>query len=215
MAAWGLDQMTCGPDKSTRLFIYIAVSSQVAWVVVDNLLRALDLRQLAQMPGYELTVVLNRRRRSVFLPVFLDRAHTMWADGDDLLDLVLRHVFEVTLGQLLEDQVVAQAAGAVAGAFFLAKDAVTDAEVIQNAREVGHDLAALRIVGAHASQPQAVLLRPVKDGQRRLLDKLVALRCGHAQRVAASLQGQEELGAVVVFPRAGVHRAASQADDDG
>ena len=35
-----------------------------------------------------------------------------------------------------------------------------------------------------------------------------------AQRVAVALQRQEQLGAVVVFPLAGVHRAAPQADDD-
>ncbi len=52
-------------------------------------------------------------------------------------------------------------------------------------------------------------------GSACLLDELVALGGAEAQRVAAAFQGEEELGAVVVFPCAGVDRAAAQADEDG
>ena len=51
--------------------------------------------------------------------------------------------------------------------------------------------------------------------QRVLLDELLPLAGGEAQRVAVALQVQEQLGAVIVFPLAGVHRAAPQPDDDG
>ncbi len=40
-------------------------------------------------------------------------------------------------------------------------------------------------------------------------------RATDAERVAAALQREEELGAIVVFPCAGVDRAAAQADQDG
>ena len=56
---------------------------------------------------------------------------------------------------------------------------------------------------------------PSKIGKLVLLDELVALAWREAQRVAVALQRQEQLGAVIVFPLAGVHRAAPQPDDDG
>jgi hypothetical protein len=56
---------------------------------------------------------------------------------------------------------------------------------------------------------------PSKMGSSCFCDELVALGGAHAEGVAAAFQGEEELGAVVVFPRAGVGGAAAQADDDG
>ena len=56
---------------------------------------------------------------------------------------------------------------------------------------------------------------PSKMGSGLLLDEFVALGGAQAQGVAAALEGEEELGAVVVFPCAGVDGAAAQADDDG
>ena len=73
----------------------------------------------------------------------------------------------------------------------------------------------LRIVGAHAAEPEAVFLRAVEDGKLLLLDELVALGGAEAQRVAVAFEREKELGAVIVFPCAGVHGAAPQADDDG
>ena len=52
-------------------------------------------------------------------------------------------------------------------------------------------------------------------GSSVLLDELVALGGADAESVAAALESEEELGAVVVFPCAGVDRAAAQADQDG
>src|SRR5208337_1413005 len=80
---------------------------------------------------------------------------------------------------------------------------------------VNNHLAAPWVVAAHAAQPQAILLAAVEDGQPGLLNELVALAGGQAQGVRAALQSQEELGAVVVRPGAGVDRAAAQADEDG
>ena len=48
-----------------------------------------------------------------------------------------------------------------------------------------------------------------------MLDEFVALGGADAQRVAAAFEREKELRAVIVFPSAGVHRAAAQADDDG
>jgi len=42
-------------------------------------------------------------------------------------------------------------------------------------------------------------------GQLLLLDEFVALGRAHAQRIAAAFEREEELCAVVVFVRAGVH----------
>jgi hypothetical protein len=70
---------------------------------------------------------------------------------------------------LLEDEIVAEAADGVAGAFFLAQDAVAGAEVVHDAGEVGDDLAAFGVVAAHAAEPEAILLRAVEDGQFLLL----------------------------------------------
>ncbi len=120
-------------------------------------------------------MVLDFRGRAVLLPVFLDGADAVGADGDDLLDLVLGEGFEVGFGELLKDQVVAKAADGVAGALFLAQDAVAGAEVIHHAGEVGHDLAAFGVVSAHAAKPQAIFLRAVEDGQFLLGNEFVAL----------------------------------------
>ncbi len=160
-------------------------------------------------------MVLDLGRRAVLFPVFLDGADAVGADGDDLFDFVLGEGFEVGFGELLEEEVVAEAADGVAGAFFLAQDAVACAEVVHDAGEVGDDLAALGVVSAHAAEPQAILLGPVEEGQLLLLDELVAVGGAEAESVAAAFEGEEELGAVVVFPCAGVDRAAAQADEDG
>ena len=167
------------------------------------------------MTSQKLAVMLDCRRRAVLLPVLLNGAHAMRADRNDFLDLVLRQCFQVGFGQLLKEQIVAEAPHRIARTLFLAQHAEgaprcritrTSASTISRPR---------RIVRAHAAEPQAVLLRAVEDGQRILLDKFVALRRAHAQRVAAAFERQKELGSVIVLPCAGVDRAAPQADDDG
>src|SRR5664279_2751252 len=98
-------------------------------------------------------MMLDFGRRAVCLPVFLNGAHTMRADGDDLLHFVLRQGFEIGFSELLEDQVVAQATHWISGAFFLAENAVTRSEEVHDAREGHDDLAAFGIVSAHAAEP--------------------------------------------------------------
>ena len=56
---------------------------------------------------------------------FLDGAHAMRADGDDLLHLVLRQGFKIRFGELLKQQVVAKAADGIARAFLLTQNAVS------------------------------------------------------------------------------------------
>ena len=108
-------------------------------------------------------MVFDLRWRAELLPVLLNGADAMRADGDDLLDLVLREGFQVRFSELLEEQIVAEAADGIAGAFFLAQYAVAGAEVVHHAGEVGNDLAAFRIVSAHAAEPEAILLCAVED----------------------------------------------------
>ena len=103
------------------------------------------------MAGQEFAVVLDLGRGAVLLPVFLNGADAVRADGDDFLDFVLREVFKVGFGELLEEQIVAETADGVAGAFFLAQDAVAGAEVVHHAGEVGDNFAAFGIVAAHAA----------------------------------------------------------------
>src|SRR5665213_508213 len=83
------------------------------------------------------------------------------------------------------------------------------------ARKRRDDLAALRIVGAHAAQPQAIFLSTVKYRKFLLLNEFVALGGAEAERVPVTFERQKQLGAVFVLPLAGVYRAAAQSDDDG
>ena len=213
--AFRFNQLAGVCDDGARLGIDVAIAAQVAGVVVDDRLLLRWPRQAAEMACHELAVMLELGRCAIFLPVFLDGAHAMRADGDDLLDLVLRECFEIGLGELLEEQIVAETADGVAGAFLFAQDAEACAEIAHDAGEVGDNLAAFGIVAAHAAEPQAVLLRTVEDGELLLLDELVALTGLHAESIGAAFEAEEELGAMLVFPCAGVDRAATQADEDG
>ena len=98
-------------------------------------------------------------------PVFLDGADAVGADGDDLFYFVLREGFEVGFGELLEEEIVAEAADGIAGALLFAEDAVAGAEVVHDAGEVGDDFAAFGIVAAHAAEPEAIFLSAVEDGE--------------------------------------------------
>ena len=160
-------------------------------------------------------MVFDFRRRAVLFPVFLDGADAVGADGYDLLDFVLSESFEVGFCELLENEIVPEAADGVARAFLLAEHAVAGAEEVHDAGEIGDDLAAFGVVSTHAAQPQTVLLGAVEDGEFLPLDKLVAFGRTETERVRAAFESEEELGAVVVSPCAGVDCAAAQADEDG
>ena len=55
---------------------------------------------------------------------------------------------------------------------------------------------------------------PSKIGNCCFCDELVAFGRAESERVAVAFERQKQLGAVVVLPLAGVHRAAPQAHDD-
>ena len=167
------------------------------------------------MAGHEFGVVFDVGRDAEVAPVGRDGADAVGADGDDLLDFRRVQLLQAMLGEVLEDEVVAETAGGIAGTFFFLEDAEAGAEVGHDAGEVGDDLAAVRVVGAHAAEPEAVFLGAVEDGELGAGDELVAFGGGQAESVAGFLQCEEELGAVGVLPCAGVGGAATQADDDG
>jgi hypothetical protein len=60
--------------------------------------------------------------------------------------------------------------------------------VAQHARQRQHDFAALRIVRAHAAQPEAIFLRAVVNRQLVFLDEFLPLAGGESQRIAVALQ---------------------------
>src|SRR5208283_824310 len=97
MRARRLDQLTRGPHDCTRLLVYISIAAQVARVMVHNPILIGLLRQPIRIARQKLTVMLDLRRRAVLLPVLLDGAHAMRANGNNLLDLVLGQRCEVGL----------------------------------------------------------------------------------------------------------------------
>ena len=125
-------------------------------------------------------------------------------------------VFEAGFGEVLEDEVVAEAAGGVAGAFFLLEDAEGGAEVVHDAGEVGDDLAAVGIVARPCSRARGSTPGCRRRwGGLRLAMNLSRSAEGRPRALPYLFEGEEELGAVGVFPGAGVGGAAAQADDDG
>ena len=75
-------------------------------------------------------------------------------------------------------------------------------EMAQNFHERQNGFAAGGIVGAHAAEPQAILLRAVVEREPFFSMNFWRSLGGHAERVAVALHGEEELGAVGVFPGA-------------
>ena len=203
MGARRFNEFSGEGDNGAGLLVDIAIAAEVAGVVEDDfvvggwsgLIRGIashPSRKLREMDGAP-TIVWSpclgslsakRARNSLWCSIsggvpnsFQSSwmVRTQWGQiDDDLLHLVLREGFEVRLGELLEEQVVAEAADGIAGAFLLAQDAVAGAEVVHDAGEVGDDLAALGIVSAHAAEPEAIFLGAVEDGECLLLDEFVA-----------------------------------------
>jgi hypothetical protein len=213
--ALSFDQMASVRDDGAWLGIDIAIAAQVAGVVIDDGLLLRWPRQLAEVARHEFAVVLDLRRRAVFLPVFLNRTNAVGADGDNFLHLILSKVLEIRFGKLLKEQIIAKASNRIACAFFFPQDSKTRAEIAHDAGEVGDNLAAFGIVAAHAAKPEAVLLRAIKNGELLLLDELFALSGLHTESIGAALETKKEFGAVVVFPCAGVDRATAQANEYG
>src|SRR5262249_5601235 len=114
---------------------------------------------------------------------------------------------KICLRELIEQQIVAEASRRIAGTALLAENAVRRPQMLHHPSERRDDLAPSRIVSAHASQPQEVLLRAVERREVLLRDEFVALAGAETERVAVLLQRKEQLGAVIVLPLAGVDRA--------
>src|SRR5215471_9828471 len=72
----------------------------------------------------------------------------------------------------------------------------------------------MRVICAHATQPQAVRLRSVVNRQLMPFNEFLTLARGETQRVTVSLQGQKQLGSVFVLPFASINGATAQAHDD-
>ena len=154
-------------------------------------------------------------RRAEFLPIFLNRAHAMRADRQRSSSLCSAPVLQGSLPPVAEraDRCPVDAPGRPYISLCAARQSLRPGSRITrtNASTISRPL---RVVATHAAEPETIFLGPVKDGQGSLLDKLVALSSAHAHRVAAAFQGQEELGSVMVLPRAGIHRAAPQPHND-
>jgi hypothetical protein len=185
--------------------------------VIDHVF-AFGLRQTVEMAGHELAVMLDGRGYSMCLGMIQIvgryRAYAMRADGNDLRGLALLECLQISFGELLEHQIVAQPTSRIACAFLFLQDAERGAEMLHHAGEGGDDLAALRIVSAHAAQPETVLLGAVENRKLFFGDELVAFGRAESQRIAIAFEGEKQLGAVAVFPLAGVHRAAAEPYDD-
>ena len=85
------------------------------------------VRQFIGKARKKFAVVFDLRRRAELLPVFLNGADAMRADRHDFLHLVLGEGFQIRFGELLEEQVIAESANRIAGAFLLAQDSVARA----------------------------------------------------------------------------------------
>src|SRR5262245_55742619 len=82
-------------------------------------------------------------------------------------------------------------------------------------REGCNNFAALRIITAHAAEPQTILLSAVENRKLLFLDKFVAFGSTEAERVAIAFQREKQFRSIVVFPLARIHGATPQSDDDG
>src|SRR4051794_12950301 len=110
------------------------------------------------MTGEEFAVMLDFHFDAEFAPVFGNRANAMRADGDDSLHAILAKGLDIRFRQLAEDEIVAETARGIASAALFLQDAEARSQMLHQAREGDHDLAAMRIVCAHATKPQAVFL---------------------------------------------------------
>ena len=120
-----LDELGAGQhlEQLARRRVDLVVAAEVAGVVVgDRALRGaravLDRRQLAlaHEAVEQLRVVHDLELDAEVLVLVLERVEAVGAGRDDLLDLVLLEGLDVLLRQALEDELVAGAAGRVAGA---------------------------------------------------------------------------------------------------
>src|SRR5581483_3782177 len=152
-ARW-INHLAGGGSNGARFIVDVAVAAQVAGIVEHNLFLVLDrLWEPVHVARQKLAMVLDGRRRAVGFPVFLNRAYAMRTDGDYFFNFGLGEGFEIGLGELLEDEIITQAAYGVAGALLFAEHAEAGAEVLHDLRECSDDFAPFGIVAAHAAEP--------------------------------------------------------------
>ena len=166
---------------STRLVVDAAIAAEIAGIVKDDPFCRLRCgADRSAVPGQELAVMLDLDGAAPYsFQSVCHGADAMRTDGDDLLHLGL-FAARPRFGSAScsKTQIVAQPPRRIAGAVLFLQHAERGSEML-HARDAerGDDFAALRIVGAHAAEPQAVLLRAVEDRELLLLDELVALAC--------------------------------------
>src|SRR6478672_9545439 len=101
------------------------------------------------MTGEEFAVMLDFHLSAKFAPVLRHGANAMRTNRNDLLHTGSAEGFEVHFGELVEDEIVSEAACRVAGAALFLEYAETSSKMFHDAREGAHDLAPLRIVCSH------------------------------------------------------------------
>ena len=124
-----IDDLAGACEHLARLIVGTAIAAEIAGIVIDDL-RAVGFGKLVLIARHELAVMLDLRGGAVFFPVLRDGADAVGADGHDLRDFLLLHDFEVLLGELLEDEVVAEAADRIAGALLLFENAKARAQIM-------------------------------------------------------------------------------------
>src|ERR1700693_5780905 len=102
----------CGTRQHcARFVIGAAIASEITGIVIYDLVVGVRAGKLIIVPRHEFAVMLDRWSEAEFFPVDGNGAHAMWTDGDNLGHLRLLQGFEVLFSELLEHEVVAQAAG--------------------------------------------------------------------------------------------------------
>ena len=154
--------------------------------------------------------MLDLRRDAILLPVRRHRPHAMRTDRHNLLHLRLLQRLQTLLRETPNNRSFpSRRAGSPVHFSFFSTPKLHPQES-HHPRKIRNNLAPLRVITPHASQPQTVLLRAIEDRKLLLRNKLVALRRAHPQRIPLLLQRQKKLRPIRVFPRARIHRAAPQ-----
>ena len=170
----------------------------------------------SQMPRQKLAVMFDRGRLVRYSLQSVPMVRTQCGQMETmLLHFVLLQRLDIAFGQLAEREIVAQTPRRIAGALFLAQDAEGRA---QWRKTRTNDATISRPCGSYAPmQPshRQYSWRAIEDRQLLLLDEFIALAGRESQRVPVAFQIQEQLGAVIVLPFAGVHRAAPETNDHG
>ena len=199
-----------------RLVVYPTIAPQIARIVEDNLLLVFwtegSLRCEARQ---KLAVMFHLGRRAKLLPVLLNGAHAMRADGDDLL-----HVDSAPAPPGSPRPVAERADRCPAAA---PDRPCTSPCAARRSLRPG---AASRAPGPATISRPLGSYPPMQPSHRQYscvpskmgsaffstnLSRSAALR---PNALLPCLQSQKQLGSMVVLPCARVHRAAPQADED-